>query len=359
MTPTGARKRAHLAICAQREVESGRPSGLADYALEYDALPEVDLAAVDLGVTLLGRRLSAPIVIGAMSGGTGEARRLNLRLAQAAARHGLGLALGSQRPMLEDPALAEDYALRRAVPDLPLLIGNIGAGQLVAQPREAGGPAPLDAAGLQRLVSAIGADALAIHLNPLQEAVQPEGQTRYRGLWRRLTELLPAVRAPVLIKEVGHGLSAVTAAKLASLPLAGVEVAGVGGTSWALVEALRLPAEHPRARLGRRLAGVGVPTAESIVACRRALGPTRVVLGAGGVRTGHDAAIALALGADAVAVARPLLRAALAGERELDEALALLLDELRVLMFCAGAEDLAALRRVRLLDRWGQQVERP
>ncbi|HEY8430325.1 MAG TPA: type 2 isopentenyl-diphosphate Delta-isomerase [Sandaracinaceae bacterium] len=334
------RKDAHLDVVLNEAVGSNGPAvGLGRYTLEYDALPEIDLDEVDLSVELFGKKLAAPLVIGAMTGGTARAGNINRVLARAAARVGVGMALGSQRAMIVDPGLASTFAVRDAAPDLPLLFGNVGAVQLNYG---------VGAAAIRAALDAVGADALNLHLNPLQEAIQPEGDTRFSGLAPKIAALIGELSVPVLVKEVGAGISERTAAKLARLPLAGVEVAGTGGTSWAKVESFRAAEGSAQAEVGRRLAGFGVPTAESIRICRRLFGD-RVVVGSGGVRTGMDVAVALALGADVVALAKPLLEAATQGEDACVAALQRLVYELRVICFCTGARTVADLRNVRVL----------
>jgi len=331
----GQRKDAHLDLCQDSAVEPAGPAvGLGGYTLEYDALPEVDLERVDLSVTLLGKRLAAPLIIGAMTGGTDRAGEINARLARAAARVGVGMALGSQRAMIADPALTPTYAVREMAPDLPLVLGNVGAVQLNM------GVSAEQVAGA---VKVVGADALNWHLNPLQEAIQPEGDTRFAGLSGRLAEACGRVGVPCLIKEVGAGISRRTAGKLAALPLAGVECSGTGGTSWARVESLRAGEGSAAAEAGVLLAGFGVPTARSIQNCRRARADWAVIA-SGGVRTGLDAAVALALGADAVAMARPLLVAATRSEEAVVNALESVIYQLRVICFCTGAADIASLK---------------
>jgi len=334
MRQTRRRKDEHIEICLRREVGSGVATGLEAVRFGHGALPEIDFEEVDLSATVLGRRLRAPLLIGAMTGGTPRAARINARLARAAARLGLGMALGSQRAMIEDPRLVSGYAVRDAAPDLPLLVGNIGAVQLRRGVR---------AAQLAQAVRAVGADALTFHLNPLQEALQPEGDTCFRGVFDALRVAIPRVGVPCLAKETGAGISRVTARQLARLPLAGVETAGAGGTSWARVEAYRA-AGTAAALAGERLAGWGVPTAESIVHCRRAFG-RRLVIGSGGIRTGRDVAAAIALGADAAAIAGPLLAAAESSERDVVRRLEAILLELRVILFCTGRRRPAELRR--------------
>lgn len=339
------RKDHHLDLCLQEDVGSRGPAtGLGGYTLEYDALPEVDLDAIDLSITLLGKKLRAPIVIGAMTGGTERAGVVNARLARAAARAGVGMALGSQRAMIVRPELASTFAAREAAPDLPLLIGNVGAVQLNYG---------VGVAEIRRAIAEVSVDAINFHLNALQEAIQPEGDTRFAGLFDRLAATIPEIGVPSLAKEVGAGISERAAAKLARLPLAGIEVAGTGGTSWAKVESFRAPAGSIQAEIGTRLAGFGVPTAQSIGICRRALRGSavgdRVVIASGGIRHGMDVAVALALGADAAALAAPLLTAADQSEDAAFHVLETLIHELRVIAFCCGARDLAELRRVRVI----------
>ena len=335
------RKDAHIDVCLEQDVSSsGLATGLSGYTLEYDALPELELSQVDLQTELFGRTLRAPLFVGAMTGGSDRAGEINQVLARAAARVGVGMALGSQRAMLVDPNLTRTYAVRDAAPDLPVLIGNIGAVQLNYG---------VSTADVARLAIAVGADAINFHLNPLQEAIQPEGDTNFSGLLERMAEVIPNLPVPALVKEVGSGLSLRTARKLAQLPIAGLETAGVGGTSWAKVESFRAPPASVQAEVGVRLAGFGVPTAASIRACRAALPEDRLVVASGGIRTGMDVAVALALGADVVALAQPLLAAAVESEDAAVHALESIIYELTVICFCTGAKSVAELRGVRVI----------
>jgi isopentenyl-diphosphate delta-isomerase len=336
-----SRKDHHLDVVLQRDVGSRGPAiGLGRYTLEYDALPEVDLDAVELGTTLLGRSLRAPLIVGAMTGGSERASTVNVRLARAAAKVGIGMALGSQRAMLLRPELGKTFAVRSEAPSLPLLFGNVGAVQLNYG---------VTRADLEAMVAAVSADALYFHLNPLQEAIQPEGDTRFAGLADRMRDIVRAMSVPCLVKEVGSGISERTANKLATLGLAGIEVAGVGGTSWAHVEAHRAAPQSVHAEVGRRLAGFGVETADSLAIARRVF-DRGAVIASGGIRTGMDVAVALALGADAVALAAPLLAPAHESDEAVVRALDTLLYELRVICFCTGARTLAELRQVRVID---------
>ncbi|MCB9642479.1 MAG: type 2 isopentenyl-diphosphate Delta-isomerase [Myxococcales bacterium] len=339
MSQIQQRKDDHLRICLEEEVGTEASTGLGAFRLEYDALPEIDLDDVDLSTKILGRSLQAPILIGSMTGGSEWAGEINHRIARVATRLGLGMGLGSQRAMLKDRALAETFAVRKTSPDLPLLIGNIGAVQLGLG---------VDLEQLRYLVHSVQADGLFFHLNPLQEAIQPEGDTQFRGLFSKMHEAIDALGVPCIAKEVGSGISEKTAEKLSRLSLAGVEASGVGGTSWARVEAYRAKEQSTSAILGQRLRAFGTPTAESILHCRKHFSD-RLVIGSGGVRTGMDVAVALALGADAVALAQPVLQAATQSEEALEQFLHNLIHELKVICFCTGAPNIAALRQVRLL----------
>ncbi len=329
------RKDSHLALCLAEEVEftSGGANGFAGLRFDHDALPEIDKASVSTEAELLGKSLAAPIVVGAMTGGTPRAGELNRRLALAAERCRVGLALGSQRRMLEDPGTRSTFAVRDMAPGLPLLFGNVGAVQLNYG---------VGVREIRRLVDGVGCDAFLFHLNPLQEAIQPEGDTRFSGLVPKLRAVVPEVGVPVLLKEVGAGISRTTALKIRDLPVAGVETSGVGGTSWPKIESLRT-ADPVQRTTGELFARWGIPTAESITICRNVL-PDRVVIASGGIRNGIEAAKALALGADAVAIALPLLRAA---ERSVDEAVLALgrvIEELRTAMFVTGCRTVSELR---------------
>lgn len=345
---TADRKDAHLALCLAEEVEpAAGGAGFAELRLEHDALPELDLQDVRTDVVLLGKRLAAPLVVGAMTGGTARAGELNRRLAVAAARQGVGFALGSQRRMLEDPGVRATYAVRDAAPELPLLFGNLGAVQLNYG---------VGARELRALAEGVAADAFYLHLNPLQEAIQPEGTTRFSALLPRIRAAIPEVGVPVLLKEVGAGISEPTAAKIRALPVAGVETAGVGGTSWSRIESMRTGDPVQRST-GELFARWGVPTAESIAICRRAL-PDRVVIASGGLRDGIEAAKALALGADAVAMALPFLRAADRSVDDVEEAIAAVVQALRTAMFLTGCRTVAELRKRRLVRARDLTAER-
>ena len=334
-----ARKRRHLDVCLSGPVGyTTRTTGFERYDLPYAALPESDLDSVDTGARFLGKRLRAPLLIGAMTGGPERAATINRNLAIAAQRLGVGMMLGSQRVMLAHPEARASFEVRDVAPDV-LLIGNLGAAQLIAG-------YGVDEA--RRAVAEVGADALALHVNPLQEALQEGGDVRWRGVRARLAEVVPEVGAPVLLKEVGHGLTGAVARSVAAVGFAAVDVAGAGGTSWARVEEL--------VRYGsvRRLELVewGIPTAEALVEVREAL-PGTPLVASGGVRTGLDVAKAIALGASVAAIARPLLAPALESADAVEAVLAAVIEELRMAMHLMGVADLSALATTRLRPRVG------
>ncbi len=330
------RKRRHIDVCLTEDVEHGRlTTGLERYRLPYNALTQTNLHSVDLRASFFGAQLRAPVLVGAMTGGAEMSGTINRNLAAAAQRLGIGMMLGSQRVMLDGRAqAAASFAVRDVAPDV-LLIGNIGLSQLTK-------------ATLPDLVKAldrVGADALAVHTNPLQEAIQHGGDTDFSGSITRLRDVAGSLDRPVLLKEVGHGLGAAAVEALlglpGDLPVDAIDVAGAGGTSWSRVEQyvryghLRYP----------DLADWGIPTAQAITEVRRAL-PDIPLVASGGIRTGMDAARAIALGADMVAVARPLLAPAITSAAAAVEWLEQFIDELRICLHGCGAADLAALRRI-------------
>ncbi|BCI52607.1 isopentenyl-diphosphate delta-isomerase [Mycolicibacterium litorale] len=328
------RKRRHIDVCLDGPVEYETvTTGFEDYRLPYNALTQTSLSRLDLGTDFLGKRLSAPVLIGAMTGGAELSGVINRNLAAAAHRLGVGMMLGSQRIMFDNDAVARSFAVRDIAPDV-LLIGNVGLAQLSE---------PVIPA-LERALEHVGADALAVHTNPLQEAMQRDGDTDFTGSLGRLRATAATLRKPVMLKEVGHGIGAAAAAELVDCPLAAIDVAGAGGTSWARVEQLvrygeiRSPA----------LAEWGIPTAQALLEVRRTL-PGVALVASGGIRTGMDAAKALAMGADVVAVARPLLAPAIESADAVVDWLQQFIDELRVCLHGCGAADLAALRRVGVL----------
>jgi isopentenyl-diphosphate Delta-isomerase len=314
MTVVG-RKADHLRIAAGSDVEHTGGTGLERYRLRHRALPERDLARVSLETSLLGARLGAPLVISAMTGGTPEAEEVNGRLARAACE-----VLGSGRALLDDPSALPTY---RSADRPPLLLGNLGAAQ-VRRP-----DAPERA---ERLVELLEADGLTVHLNPIQEAVQPEGEPEFAGVAAGIAAIVERLAPrPVVVKEVGFGMDAADVALLRDAGVAAVDVAGAGGTNWALVEGRR---DERAGDVAAAFADWGVPTADALSEAV-ATAPGLPVIASGGLRDGVDAAKALALGAAAAGLARPFLLAARADEAA--EVAATLIRQLRVAVWAVGA----------------------
>jgi isopentenyl-diphosphate delta-isomerase len=330
---TPSRKAEHLQINIERDVAAkGIATGFEGYAFVHRALPEMDLDEVDTSAQLFGRALRAPLLISCMTGGTPRARRINRRLAKVAQAHGLAMGLGSARALLEAPEAIDTFTVRDCAPDVPLL-ANLGAVQL----NKGYGPDEC-----RRLVEMLQADALVLHLNPLQEAVQPEGDTCFRGLREKIAELVKACAFPIVVKEVGWGIDAATVRALVDAGVAAVDLAGAGGTSWSEVERYRV-AQPWRARVAAAFASWGIPTAACIREARAAA-PAATLIASGGVRNGIEAAKALALGADLVGIAGPFLRAADRSAAAAEDLACELVETLRIAMFCTGARSLAELR---------------
>ncbi len=338
--PTAARKADHIRINAERDVGAkGVGNGFERYTFAHQALPEIDLAEVDTSTRLFGRRLAAPLLISCMTGGTPEGARINRILATVAAEHGLAMGLGSGRAALESPETLETFDVRSLAPDVPLL-ANLGAVQLNKG---------YGAGDCRRLVERLRADALVLHLNALQEALQAEGDTCFRGLLERIAALCAAVDFPVVVKEVGWGVGPDAVRALFDAGVAAIDVAGAGGTSWSEVERHRI-AQPWRARVAAAFAGWGIPTAECLRRARE-VAPVETIVASGGIAGGLDVAKAIALGADIVGIAGPFLRAALAGEERAHELACEIVETLRVAMFALGLPTLRALRGTgRLVD---------
>lgn len=335
------RKADHIRINLEEDVKfKNLSTGLENYYFMHRALPELDLAAIDTSTTLFGKTLKTPLLISSMTGGTARAREINRKLASGAQAAGIAMGLGSMRAAIEDPSLADTFQVRDVAPDI-LLCANLGAVQLNYG---------YGVAECQRAVEMIEADALILHFNALQEAVQPEGDGNFAGLLNKVAAICRALSTPVIAKEVGWGFAEEDARRLAEAGVAAIDVAGAGGTSWSQVEMHRAPtARH------RRVAGAfidwGIPTAETIQYCRRAA-PTMPIIASGGLKNGIDVARCVALGAQIGGLAGDFLRAAdqegAAGVVELAETLTA---ELRVTMFAAGAGNLESLAATPLYRR--------
>lgn len=329
---SGQRKRDHIRINLQEDVAHETSTGLEHYRFTHRALPELDLADVDISTTFLDHSLRAPLIISSMTGGTAEAKQINMRLAQAAQATGIAMGLGSLRAALEAPQLADTYRVRSWAPDV-LLLANLGAVQLNYG---------YDATHCLRAVELVEADGLILHLNPLQEALQPEGDTRWSGLLSRIEAVCRALPMPVIAKEVGWGISGEIARQLADAGVAAIDIAGAGGTSWSQVEMHRARDEISQ-RVAARFRDWGIPTVESLLAVRQTV-PDLPVIASGGLRHGLDVAKVVALGASLAGLAGPFLRAAAISTAAVTDLVEELTRTLRIAMFATGAKNIAALR---------------
>jgi len=327
------RKGDHLTLCATEDVGFRRATTLLeDVRLIHDALPELSVDEIDLRVRVLGKSLRAPIIIASMTGGTDEAARVNRELASIAEERGYGFGLGSQRAMMKRPESAASFVVRDVAPTT-LVLGNVGGVQAARSSTDE----------IRALVQHVGADALCVHLNPAMEVVQPEGDRDFRGVAEAIARLVRELELPIVAKETGCGIGPAAARKLRAAGVRHVDVSGAGGTSWVGVETKRAKGrDESKHALGEAFWDWGVPTAVSTVACARE-GFTTVVA-TGGIARGLDVAHAIALGANAAGIARPVLRALHEGGR--DGAIKFLEgveSELRTAMLLCGAKDVAAL----------------
>jgi isopentenyl-diphosphate delta-isomerase len=337
MSDITARKDQHLDVILAGKARHALGAGFDAVRFVHEALPDLDYGKIDLGADFLGRRLKAPLLISAMTGGPSRAEAINARLAEAAQHLGIALAVGSQRAALEAGGAAGlDMTLRLKAPDTPIL-ANIGAAQLT---RGFG----VDQA--RRVIDMVAADALVVHLNPLQEACQPEGDRDWWGAGAALEALIRTLDAPVVVKETGAGLSAATARRLADMGAAAIDVAGAGGSNWALVEGERSEGDADKAHAAA-FADWGIPTARAIAEVRAAC-PRTLIIGSGGVRDGVDAARAIRLGADMVGQAAGVLQAATVSTEAVVAHFQTVIRQLRTVCFCTGSPNLTALRRAPL-----------
>lgn len=339
LSATQQRKKEHLELCLDAEaVTHSQGTGLDRYVFLHNALPELDIGEIDLSTTFLGKPLRAPILISSMTGGFEMARKVNRNLAGAAQKLGVAMGVGSQRVALEEPSVAGSFQVRDLAPDI-LLLANLGAVQL----NYGYGPEQC-----LRAVEMIQADGLTLHLNVLQEAVQPEGNRNFKGLAARIAEVCRALGVPVMAKEVGSGISADVAIRLRQAGVRAIDVAGRGGTSWYAVESKRAVERGHRGDLP--FADWGIPTEEALVQVRQAV-PGLEIVASGGIRNGLDVAKAIALGADMAGIGQPLLEPALVSVAKVVEKLTSLIDEMRIAMLCSGAKNLSELRQAPLMRR--------
>lgn len=336
------RKADHIRINLEEDVSFKKlTNGLEKYFFMHRALPELNLDDVDTTVKLFGKTLKSPLLVSSMTGGTQEARQINQTLAAAAQEAGMAMGLGSQRAAIEDPSLAKTYQVRDVAPDI-LLFANLGAVQLNYG-------YGLDEC--QRAIEMCEADALILHFNALQEAVQPEGDGNFADLLSKVESICRELPVPVIAKEVGWGFSKDDAKRLVEVGVTAIDVAGAGGTSWSQVEMYRAPTKR-HARIAGAFIDWGIPTAVTLQYCREAA-PALPIFASGGINNGIDVAKCIALGADLVGVAGHFLRAAdtggVASVVELAEAMT---DELRVAMFASGSKSIQFLSQTHLFTEF-------
>lgn len=334
----GERKADHIEVCLKENVQSRRvTTGFEDVYLLHNALPEINRQKIDTSTSVFGYKFSTPVFVGAMTGGTAKATKINAAIAEAVEELGLGMGVGSQRIAVDNPKVEHSFSIVREKAPTAFILANIGGPQLVIKygVKEA-----------KKAIEMVQANALAIHLNALQEAVQPEGDTDYSGLLKKIAKLTPQLDVPVIVKETGAGITAEDVEMLKDAGVAGIDVAGAGGTSWAAVEYFRAKARSDRfsQKLGETFWDWGIPTVASIVEAVKS--SDLPVIASGGVRTGIDVAKSLALGASLASATFPFLEPATKGSEDVKKALTYLVGEVKNAMFLVGANSIKNLQKV-------------
>jgi len=335
------RKIDHIYICLNKDVEAKKiTTGFEDVLLIHRALPELNLEEIDLTAEVFGHKFSAPIMISSITGGAEEALKINASIAEAVEELGLGMGVGSQRAALENPNLRRTYTIVRKKAPNVFLAANIGAPQIIRD---------YTVKDLEKAIEMIEADALIIHLNPLQEAIQPEGEALYLGAVEKIRRIIENLDVPVIVKETGAGISAEDARKLKDVGVAGIDVAGAGGTSWAAVECYRANRRGDRfaEEVGREFWDWGIPTAASVVEVVQSV--NLPLIASGGVRSGVDIAKAIGLGADLAGFALPILKPAMKSSEKVKEKIKIFIQQLRISMFLVGADSTERLKRIPLV----------
>lgn len=332
---TENRKAEHIKICLNEKAQAKKTTtGFEDVHFVHRALPEIDKAKINLSATIFDHKFSAPLIVGAMTGGTAEATRINAAIAEAVEHLQLGMGVGSQRAAIENPKLEKTFTSARKKAPTAFLIANIGAIQLA------------NGYGIKKVkkaVDMIDADALAIHLNALHEAVQPEGQTNFKGVLTKIVEIAEELDKPVIVKETGAGIAAREAKKLEVAGIKAIDVGGAGGTSFAAVEYYRSKANSIPNSLADTFWDWGIPTVVSLIETSQTV--KIPVIASGGVRSGLDIAKAIALKACLASISMPVLQVAIKGAKETEKMLSLLMEALRTVMFLVGSENIQQLAK--------------
>ncbi|MCD6229766.1 MAG: type 2 isopentenyl-diphosphate Delta-isomerase [Candidatus Diapherotrites archaeon] len=329
---TQKRKLSHIEICLNKDVEFKKTAtGFEDIEFVHESLPEIDLDKINTSLDFFGKKINLPLMFTAITGGHKDSLKINRTIASVAEKKGIPIGIGSQRAMIEDDSVTYTYAVRDVAPTVPLF-GNIGAFQLKEYSKEA----------ITDAISKIGADGLCVHLNPLQEAVQPEGDTNFSGVLDAIKTVCGS-GFPVIAKQVGEGISRETAFRLKEeADINGIDVGGSGGTSWTAIEGLRRN-DSESLSLFREW---GIPTSLSVAECAETNLP---VIATGGIRTGLDGAKAIALGATTCGMALPVLHAATKGEKSLEQLVDSFEKTLKIAMYCAGAQDITELQKSKII----------
>lgn len=348
---TQRRKADHIRICIDEKSQAKKATpGFEDIHFIHKAIPEINKQDINLSTNFFGHKFSAPLIVGAITGGTPQAEKINSTIAEAIEDLRLGMGVGSQRAAIEDKALAKTFAVARKKAPHAFLIANIGGVQLVH------GYSVKEA---KKAIEMIEADAIAIHLNALQEAIQPEGQTNFKGVLSKITELSREIDKPVFVKETGTGIAAEEAKKLEAAGVKAIDVGGLGGTSFAAVEFHRAIKKDNQLQrfLGEAFWDWGIPTATSIVEIAQTV--KIPIIASGGIRNGTDIAKSLALGAELASLAQPVLQTAVQGVKETKNLLTLLIEELRNIMFLVGAQNIEQLAKTPIVisGKTGQWLE--
>jgi len=337
LSSISTRKQKHIAVTLKENVESEIQTGFKDTHLIHRSIPEIDLSEIDISTYVFGKKINAPLIISSITGGTKEAEKINKILALTAEKYNIGIGVGSQRIAIEHPETKKTFSVVRDNAPNSFIIANLGCPQLslgwgVKEAREA--------------VEMISADALAIHMNPLQEAIQINGDTNFRGTLQKIDNLAASLSTPIIMKETGCGISYYDAKKLEDVGVAGFDVSGLGGTSWAAVEhhIAKSEGKDEQEHLGKVFWNWGIPTVCSLIEVRNAT--NRVVLASGGIRTGLEMAKSIALGADGVGIAKPFLEKAVQGKEELEKHIQKIINELKLVMFLVSARNIDDLKHV-------------
>jgi len=334
------RKEEHLDICLNSDIEYERLGpGFIEYDFIHQALPELDLDSIDTSIDFLGKRLALPLMISPITGGTESLAKINCLLAGLASSFGIAMGLGSARIVLEDETSAKYFKVRKTAPDI-LLFANLGAVQLNYG---------FNAEHCKRLVDVLEADGIMLHLNPIQEAFQPEGNHDFSGLLKKIGDVCKSCDFPVIVREVGFGISADVAEKLIESGVEIIDISGSGGTSWVRIESSRSEDEIIK-DVSDSFKDWGIPTAKALVSIREAQKGVRLIA-SGGIRDGVDVAKAIALGADITGIGLPLLKASAISKKDASDLIKKIATGLRIAMFGIGVPDIESLRKTSHIEK--------